>query len=471
MTNNRSILADIEDLNKYIKENIHTIEDAITWILGLSEAIPMWDRCEVFKYAAENFLNINVKNICAFYNGSDFLEVSIYQTEVGKSFFVRDFTNMKNHSSYDFFEGAIQYAFYKLIQNGSEIKNDLNSDFTYYEIPYIPRMGMTQEEFWFFFRELEPINAGRELYDTAVSMGLKESAKNDIEIRESKKTDYEEIMNLFNSINEDDKKFLALEFKLNAIKQNVRNGRNCFVAVLGKEIVGFMRESGMPEGHTVLEEILVNPNYRGKGIARQLINHFHKLHPSKTLAKSNPKNEKIRGLLLSTGYTIDDPNADRVLKWTRTNIKNESTDMIFNEAVSISSKRKKVEELILKTFSLIDPTGSNTKKQKDFFKSMNDKQFDTWFKDFAKNPKDNFYMELVPYKNEPTLKEIKDAADFLKVPLEEYVYFRHDGNKENPIRTRDKVPVGFLPIKRLQQILSKKNSFSLDINVRNAKTG
>lgn len=315
----KSVLEQNLEVNEFIKNNIKSMEDLKNWLYNVPYQVSMWDKCEVFKYVAEKYLNINVRNICAFYVATDFLEICIYNVDI--SFYALDLTNIENQSSFNSFEAAIQYAFYKLIQNGSEIKNDVNDDFRYYEIPYIPKMGMTQEEFWFFFRELEHIYAGRELYDAAVSMGLRESAD------------------------------------------------------------------------------------------------------------------------------------------------------ILNEAASVVGKRKKVEELILKTFSLIDPTGANTKKQKEFFSKMNDKQFDTWFKGFLKDPKANFYMELLPYKNEPTLKEIKDAADFLKVPLEEYVYFRNDGNKENPLRTRDRVPVGFLNLKRMQQILSKKNSFSLDINVRNAKTG
>jgi len=54
--------------------------------------------------------------------------------------------------------------------------------------------------------------------------------------------------------------------------------------------------------------------------------------------------------------------------------------------------------------------------------------------------------------------------------MNEYMYYRSDGNKDNPIRTKFKVPIGFLTVKRVQQMLSKKNTYSLDIAKRALKT-
>jgi hypothetical protein len=54
--------------------------------------------------------------------------------------------------------------------------------------------------------------------------------------------------------------------------------------------------------------------------------------------------------------------------------------------------------------------------------------------------------------------------------LEEYVYFRHV-REGKVVRTRTRVPCGYLPIKRVQQMLSKKNSYNLKIDSRSAKTG
>lgn len=134
------------------------------------------------------------------------------------------------------------------------------------------------------------------------------------------------------------------------------------------------------------------------------------------------------------------------------------------------SKRKSTEKMILDTINLLDSTGENGKAYKKLFASMNDKQFDSYMENLS-NPKNNFYLECLPNKNEPTFESIKAAADYLGIMLDEYVYMRRDGNEKDPIRTSYRVPVVYLHIKRMQQTLSKKNTSSLDISQRNLKTG
>ena len=121
---------------------------------------------------------------------------------------------------------------------------------------------------------------------------------------------------MLNSLESIDKKFLALEPKLQLIKQNIKAERHCYVALDGAKVIGFMRESGRPEGYTLLEELVVHPDYRGNGIARLMINYFHSKF-NKTLAKTNASNTAIIGLLKSTGYTALNPDADRIINWKR----------------------------------------------------------------------------------------------------------------------------------------------------------
>lgn len=152
-------------------------------------------------------------------------------------------------------------------------------------------------------------------------------------------------------------------------------------------------------------------------------------------------------------------------------------DETFNENYELytesagNPRRQKVESLVLKVFSTLDKAGINVEKYKDIFKGMNDSQFDAYMKNFLSDEEENFYLEIQPHKNEPGLKDIKAALDILNVPLDEYVYLRHEGEKDDPIRTRYRVPTGYIAVKRLQQILSKKNTYSLDIKSRNMKTG
>lgn len=116
-------------------------------------------------------------------------------------------------------------------------------------------------------------------------------------------------------------------------------------------------------------------------------------------------------------------------------------ETILTEAPA-NGKRKQIEAMIYEFFSTIDITGENTKKYKELFSKMSDEQFNKYMKKFLYDDSQNFYLEVLPNKNEPTLKLIKKCADKLGIPLDEYVYYRHDGDKDKPIRTAYKVPVG-----------------------------
>ena len=71
--------------------------------------------------------------------------------------------------------------------------------------------------------------------------------------------------------------------------------------------------------------------------------------------------------------------------------------------------------------------------------------------------------------DEPSLENVIKGLEVINVPSEEYLYFR-DFNNERPIRSRYRVPVGYLPIKRMEQLLSKKNRYSVDNEERSLKT-
>jgi hypothetical protein len=69
------------------------------------------------------------------------------------------------------------------------------------------------------------------------------------------------------------------------------------------------------------------------------------------------------------------------------------------------------------------------------------------------------------------MQSIRDAADYLGVPLEEEVYIPHlSVDDKNIIKTPYKVPVIYIHIKRMQQIVSKKNIFNVDIDKGNTRS-
>lgn len=141
--------------------------------------------------------------------------------------------------------------------------------------------------------------------------------------------------------------------------------------------------------------------------------------------------------------------------------------MVFNK-----SKRIKMESLIYDVFSALDPTNANTDKYKAMFKKMSDAEFENFFKRLFKDEDSYLILEVVDYERDVTIEGIEKAAKILGVPLFEKIAMPSlNGDKNNPIVTKQLAPVGYLHIKRMQQVLSKKNSMSTDSDERSALTG
>lgn len=140
--------------------------------------------------------------------------------------------------------------------------------------------------------------------------------KEDVFVRRAKKTDVDFVMEIFNSISVEEQKFLAYSNKASLIRQIVRSERHCYVAVYENKIVGFLRESGRPEGFSLLEEIVVLPEHRGKGVATKLLKHYHRAF-KKNMAKTNASNHKMISMLHRHGYSAENPDAPRIINWVR----------------------------------------------------------------------------------------------------------------------------------------------------------
>lgn len=140
--------------------------------------------------------------------------------------------------------------------------------------------------------------------------------RENVYIRRAKKMDIDGIMGIFNSISSEEQKFLAYSNKASLIRQIIRSERHCYVAIHKKSIVGFLRESGRPEGFSLLEEIVVLPEYRGNGVATKLLDYYHRAFV-KNMAKTNAANKKMINLLCKCGYSSENPNAPRIINWVR----------------------------------------------------------------------------------------------------------------------------------------------------------
>lgn len=141
-------------------------------------------------------------------------------------------------------------------------------------------------------------------------------------------------------------------------------------------------------------------------------------------------------------------------------------------AKSISEKRKKFMDTLITTMNKLDPTGDNAKIYKEKFEKMSDAQFDSYVKDFFNDDKKNFYLETVEYERDLTLDAIENAAKYLGVPLYERVVLPYlNGDDSLCTVTPTPVPVGYIHIKRMPQMIHKKSRGSTSIDKRSSKTG
>lgn len=141
--------------------------------------------------------------------------------------------------------------------------------------------------------------------------------------------------------------------------------------------------------------------------------------------------------------------------------------------MAISKKKMdKMKNYIYDLMDTLDPTGTNTQYYKEMFDKMTLQQFEKYFKEFLYNDKKNLKLRIQPNKNDNgLLTNIRKAAKKINVPLFEYVYLPFASDNGEVYKTKYPVLVGYVHIKRLQQMVSKKNSMSTSIDKRSAITG
>lgn len=141
----------------------------------------------------------------------------------------------------------------------------------------------------------------------------------------------------------------------------------------------------------------------------------------------------------------------------------------------MTDKRKKIEELIDKVMTLMDPTGINAKKYRNMFQVMSDKQFSDWVTRFLADDKSNLRLDIEEFGDQSRnlkFENVEKAADFIGIKLFEHVYLPHvSSNPNRPIRTKQPVLVGWLNVKRTQQFVTKKTGLALSDDDRDDMTG
>lgn len=151
----------------------------------------------------------------------------------------------------------------------------------------------------------------------------------------------------------------------------------------------------------------------------------------------------------------------------------------------VSDKQKKKRIIIQnKLYELMDdmelPPGSkekswNRKEWERKFSQMSDLEFHKMMEKIYKERGYNFSFEssTITSKYKLSINRISEIAKKWGSKLTEYVVFPHKNrvNPNNPMVSKTELPIIVITVKRLQQMLSKKNKASSDNSVTNPVTG
>ena len=132
----------------------------------------------------------------------------------------------------------------------------------------------------------------------------------------------------------------------------------------------------------------------------------------------------------------------------------------------MNAQRLKAERLIYEVMDILDKSGRNTDFWKEEFSKMSDAQFKSYISnDFP------FYFQTGAFK-EPSMKQIVQALDKINVPLLERLYmpYKYKDKNGRPMKTKECLVV-YLTIKRMKQLVTKKNCMSISTKTRDMKTG
>ena len=134
----------------------------------------------------------------------------------------------------------------------------------------------------------------------------------------------------------------------------------------------------------------------------------------------------------------------------------------------MTAQRKKAEALIYKFFDAIDPTKANSNFYKEMFSKMSDNQF----MEFCKR-RLPFRLQTTAFDRELNPTKCINALKAINVPVLEKIklpsiYTNSDGVAVN---SNNEAMVGYLNLKKLKQLVTKKSGYNTDITVRNPKTG
>ena len=141
-------------------------------------------------------------------------------------------------------------------------------------------------------------------------------------------------------------------------------------------------------------------------------------------------------------------------------------------AIVKSTKRIKAENDLIALFDMFDPSKYNSDQYRILFDTMTEKEFAQYMNDIVN---DNQYVsfEVKTSEKDLTLDKIFDICNKNGIKTHKYVKYRDNTSKDGSCMSITPYPslILYVTIKRLQQMVSKKNSATGDIDVINPLTG
>lgn len=131
------------------------------------------------------------------------------------------------------------------------------------------------------------------------------------------------------------------------------------------------------------------------------------------------------------------------------------------------AKRQKIEEYVIGFFDILDTSGTNSDYYKKLFSEMTDAQFMKFIS--GKYP---FKFQMRQSVTEPTMSDIIKACEYTGAPLLEEVYlpYLYENSNGEAVKSK-KCLVGYIHLKKVQQIITKKNKWGVEVENRDMKSG
>lgn len=124
-----------------------------------------------------------------------------------------------------------------------------------------------------------------------------------------------------------------------------------------------------------------------------------------------------------------------------------------------SEARIKAENEFFKLLDTFDKSKFNSTRYKKLFNAMSNKEFKNYMTQILKEEQ-YITMDIDTFKKDLTLDKIFEKCEKLKIKTHKYVLYRENKDETGKISSITPYPalILYIPIKRLQQMISKKNS-------------